>query len=55
MPNNIYGIHDEAKDKDFELELNWVCDESNRQHQKGSRIHLASTTPRFTRTVSEYV
>ncbi|ONK61512.1 uncharacterized protein A4U43_C08F30700 [Asparagus officinalis] len=30
----IYGVHDEAKDKAFELELSWVCDESNRQHQK---------------------
>ncbi|XLR35626.1 hypothetical protein HN51_044993 [Arachis hypogaea] len=30
----IYGVHDEAKDKDFELEMSWVCDESNRQHQK---------------------
>lgn len=31
---SIYGVHDEAKDKAFELELSWVCDESNRQHQK---------------------
>lgn len=30
----IYGVHDEAKDKTFELEMSWVCDESNRQHQK---------------------
>lgn len=30
----IYGVHDEAKDKDFELELSWVCDESKRQHEK---------------------
>lgn len=30
----IYGVHDEAKDKSFELELSWVCDESNRQHEK---------------------
>lgn len=27
-------MHDEAKDKAFELELSWICDESNRQHQK---------------------
>ena len=27
-------MHDEAKDKAFELEMSWVCDESNRQHQK---------------------
>ncbi|KAG6537119.1 proteasome subunit alpha type-3-like [Zingiber officinale] len=30
----IYAVHDEAKDKAFELEMSWVCDESNRQHQK---------------------
>ncbi|XP_042060542.1 proteasome subunit alpha type-3-like isoform X1 [Salvia splendens] len=30
----IYGVHDEAKDKAFELELSWVCDESNCQHEK---------------------
>ncbi|KAG6481105.1 hypothetical protein ZIOFF_057697 [Zingiber officinale] len=30
----IFGVHDEAKDKAFELEMSWVCDESNRQHQK---------------------
>lgn len=32
--SSIYGVHDEAKDKAFELEMSWVCDESNRQHQK---------------------
>lgn len=32
--SSIYGVHDEAKDKAFELEMHWVCDESNRQHQK---------------------
>ncbi|KAI3891537.1 hypothetical protein MKW92_000247 [Papaver armeniacum] len=30
----IYSVHDEAKDKAFELEMSWVCDESNRLHQK---------------------
>uniref|UniRef100_A0A0D6R5R7 Proteasome subunit alpha type n=1 Tax=Araucaria cunninghamii TaxID=56994 RepID=A0A0D6R5R7_ARACU len=30
----IYGVHDEAKDKAFELEMSWICDESNRQHEK---------------------
>eukprot|EP00296_Roombia_truncata_P008133 JP446609.1.p1 GENE.JP446609.1~~JP446609.1.p1 ORF type:complete len:251 (+),score=58.56 JP446609.1:28-780(+) len=29
----IYSVHDEVKDKAFELELSWVCDESNRRHQ----------------------
>lgn len=36
VPSSIYGVHDEAKDKDFELEMSWVCDESNRQHGKVS-------------------
>ncbi|EFJ26434.1 hypothetical protein SELMODRAFT_270930 [Selaginella moellendorffii] len=30
----IYGVHDEAKDKAFELEMSWICDESNKEHQK---------------------
>lgn len=29
----IYRVHDEVKDKDFELELSWVCDASQQQHQ----------------------
>jgi len=29
----IHMVHDEVKDKDFELELGWVCEESNRQYQ----------------------
>jgi 20S proteasome subunit alpha 7 len=28
----IYKLHNDIKDKDFELELSWVCDESNRTH-----------------------
>ncbi|KAI8600737.1 hypothetical protein EDD21DRAFT_415579 [Dissophora ornata] len=29
----IYNVHDDAKDKEFELELSWVCDESKGFHQ----------------------
>jgi len=29
----IYGVHDELKDKLFELELSWVCPESGNKHQ----------------------
>ena len=29
---SIYQVHDEAKDKDFELEVTWVCTESKNQH-----------------------
>jgi len=28
----IYRLHDDIKDKPFELELSWVCDESKRRH-----------------------
>ncbi|KAF5930170.1 hypothetical protein HYC85_031043 [Camellia sinensis] len=31
---SIYKVHDEAKDKAFELEMSWVCEESKRQHEK---------------------
>jgi len=27
----IYALHDDVKDKPFELELSWVCDESKRE------------------------
>lgn len=29
----IYSVHDEVKDKDFELELSWICEASGFQHQ----------------------
>ncbi|KAJ3405260.1 hypothetical protein HDU80_001650 [Chytriomyces hyalinus] len=29
----IYALHDEVKDKDVELELSWVCEESGGKHQ----------------------
>ncbi|EFA83599.1 20S proteasome subunit alpha-3 [Heterostelium album PN500] len=29
----IYSVHDEVKDKDFELELSWISTESNNVHQ----------------------
>jgi 20S proteasome subunit alpha 7 len=33
MYNSIYTCHDDAKDKDFELELSWICPESQYKHQ----------------------
>lgn len=30
----IYGVHDEAKDKAFELEISWICEESKREHER---------------------
>jgi len=29
----IYGVHDDLKDRLFDLELSWVCPRSNNQHQ----------------------
>lgn len=29
---SIYTCHDDAKDKDFELELSWICAESKYKH-----------------------
>ena len=31
--HRIYAVHDDVKDKDFELELSWVCAESKGKHQ----------------------
>lgn len=28
----IYKLHDDIKDKDFELEMSWVCDETDKKH-----------------------
>jgi len=28
----IYKLHDDIKDKEFELELSWICEESKRKH-----------------------
>ncbi|GLU18992.1 hypothetical protein SLE2022_352640 [Rubroshorea leprosula] len=32
----IYKVHDEEKDKAFELEMSWVCNESRKQREKVS-------------------
>eukprot|EP00484_Ammonia_sp_Unknown_P030346 CAMPEP_0197035746 /NCGR_PEP_ID=MMETSP1384-20130603/13452_1 /TAXON_ID=29189 /ORGANISM="Ammonia sp." /LENGTH=264 /DNA_ID=CAMNT_0042465843 /DNA_START=68 /DNA_END=862 /DNA_ORIENTATION=- len=29
----IYQLHDEVKDKPFELEMSWICDASQKKHQ----------------------
>ncbi|KAJ3214263.1 hypothetical protein HDU67_001862 [Dinochytrium kinnereticum] len=29
----IYAVHDDSKDKDFELEISWVCAESGNKHE----------------------
>ena len=31
--SSIYKCHDDNKDKDFELEISWICPESGGKHQ----------------------
>ena len=33
-------VHDEAKDKDFELEMTWICPESKNRHSKVPKVLL---------------
>lgn len=33
LRSSIYNVHDDAKDKEFELELSWICPESKNLHQ----------------------
>ena len=30
---SIFKVHDDAKDKDFELEISWIGPESNGRHE----------------------
>ncbi|XP_055643182.1 proteasome subunit alpha type-3 [Toxorhynchites rutilus septentrionalis] len=40
----IYQVHDELKDKDFKLELSWVCQGSNGRHQMvPDELYIAAT------------
>ena len=34
VARTIYSVHDDVKDKDFELELSWVCEESGWEHKQ---------------------
>jgi len=47
----IYKIHDDVKDKEFELELSWVCAESNGRHQHVPDDLLAEAIAAGQRTV----
>jgi|EP01047_Picozoa_sp_COSAG01_P002543 20S proteasome subunit alpha 7 len=29
----LHQCHDELKDKNFEVEMSWICEESGREHQ----------------------
>lgn len=29
---SMYSVHDDIKEKTFELEISWVCDESGKKH-----------------------
>ena len=33
MTCSLYSAHDESKDREFELELSWICPESGMRHQ----------------------
>lgn len=41
IDNSIYLVHDDAKDKDFELEVTWIGEESGFQHQQVPKDLLA--------------
>jgi 20S proteasome subunit alpha 7 len=32
VTNSIYLVHDDAKEKEFELEMSWIGDETNGLH-----------------------
>ena len=34
VARTIYSVHDDVKDKEFELELSWVCEESGWVHKQ---------------------
>ncbi len=34
MFHRIYIVHDEVKDKSFELELSWICEQSKGRHER---------------------
>lgn len=41
----IYSVHDDVKDKEFELELSWICEESGNRHQLMPKVgHAAPRT-----------
>ena len=42
----IYVIHDEVKDKEFELELSWVGEHTGGRHQVVPKVRLRRTAAR---------
>jgi len=48
----IYQVHDDVKDKDFELELSWICEETKFQHQPVPK-DLFDEAERHAKTVVE--
>ena len=42
----IYSVHDDVKDKEFELELSWVCEESGWTHKQVARMLQQREIPR---------
>jgi len=48
----IYTVHDEVKDKEFELELSWICPESGFQHQMVPK-EIAAEAEKFAKAALE--
>ena len=39
---SMHGVHDDAKDKPFELELSWVCEASGWRHEAVGAQRIAA-------------
>jgi hypothetical protein len=50
---SIYSVHDEVKDKEFELELSWICEESKYQHEMVPNA-IAKEAERLAKVSFEY-
>jgi len=48
----IYTVHDEVKDKDFELDLSWICAESKYEHQMVPK-EIAAEAERYAKAALE--
>lgn len=49
----IYLVHDDAKDKEFELEMTWVSPESNNKHVAVPKDLLAEAERKAKALLSE--
>lgn len=49
---SIYMVHDDVKDKEFELEMSWVCADSKGRHEAVPK-DLADEAERLAKAVIE--